>query len=101
MNEKTAKDVNHGFCAGNYANAYETEDLEVALERLDSESPTQAYRDAFIIGFFGSYEVWEIPSDCLDEFMQAFWGQYGEACVTLGYCDARPAEDWRKAGFDV
>ena len=86
--------LSRGFSAGDYANAYETTDLESALAHLDEETDdyTEAYRTAFVIGFFASYALHEIPSDARDTFDERYWSQYGRAVVAAGYCDDRSEE---------
>lgn len=62
-----------GYDAGNYANAYETEDLESALEAegYDDDMPLNPrrfrFREGFVLGFFSSYELDEIPDEHREE----------------------------------
>lgn len=92
-----------GFSAGNYANAYETTDLETALDALDTAGldldadtrPTdpmqrEAYRAAFILGFFGSYSLDEIGDR--EEYDQAYHSAAGKQCLAAGYLDSRDDE---------
>lgn len=83
MNETN---LHRGFEAGNFANAYETDDLEIALENADHKLG-QDYLDAFIMGFFSTYELHEIPSDNLDQYETAYWSRAGRACVRYGFID--------------
>lgn len=67
--------LSHGFDAGNYANAYTSEDLDEAWEIEEDGRPGNAesehFRAAFVIGFFSSYEEHEIPEDHQDEHAAA------------------------------
>lgn len=93
-NEKSVVDaleVSSGFDHGNYANAYETQDLDAMLDAIADESET--YRNAAIVAFFASYELHEIPSDQRDAFDSAYFSGAGKACIAAGYCDDR-AEDY-------
>ena len=80
----TVEDISRGFDAGNYAHAYESEDLDVVLED-NAEGETQAYRDGFILGFFSSYELTEIPSPHYDTYVEAACGPHGQIGVKLGW----------------
>jgi len=51
-------EFDRGFVRGNYASAYETEDYRRAVQGVVGESGF--YRIGFLLGFFSSYEVWEI-----------------------------------------
>jgi hypothetical protein len=59
-------DKSHGFDAGNYAAAYETEDYEVAANRIAGKV-SKTYMQAHMLGFFSSYELHEIPEEWRDE----------------------------------
>ena len=85
--------VSRGFDAGNYASAYTTTDLSaVAGDIPDSEH----YRSAFILGFFSSYELHEIPGSDIETFQEAYFSEGGKMAVAAGYTDERPASDWAK-----
>jgi hypothetical protein len=84
--------ISRGFDAGNYANAYETQDLESALEMSNADEQSPEFRSAFILGFFASYELDEIPSSNREEFDDAYWSEAGKAVVAAGYCDSREDE---------
>ena len=85
-------DVNHGFSAGNYANAYETTDYETAVARLSMNRPAE-YIAAFTLGFFASYELHEMTTDEAEAFTKAYKSPGGRECVAAGYCDPRPELD--------
>jgi hypothetical protein len=87
-----ALEISHGFDAGNYASAYETEDLETALAPMVHQDPSPEYRAAFILGFFSSYSLHEIPSSDRDAYDDAYWSEAGKAVIAAGYCDDRAAE---------
>jgi hypothetical protein len=62
----TDKDCIHqGFDAGNYAAAYETEDYDVAQAAINGTNGL--YRAGHLVGFFGSYELHEIPEQWRDD----------------------------------
>lgn len=82
-------DLSHGFDAGNYANAYETQDLTAGLTKHNDQS--EAFRHAYTLGFFSSYELDEIPSDVRDQFDDAYTSEDGQRVLALGYTDAREA----------
>jgi hypothetical protein len=92
-NDETHDEVRRGFDAGNYANAYESTDLESV--ELDCES--DAYRAAFVLGFFASYELNEIPSDAREAFDSAYRSEFGAIVLAAGYCDSRH-EDYQTEG---
>lgn len=50
-----------GFDHGNYAAAYETDDVENAIGKAKG-----AEREGVILGFFSSYEIHEVPEDYQD-----------------------------------
>lgn len=89
MEKGVAIDLAHGFSAGNYANAYETEDLEVAIQKRNVATRSEAYRAAFILGFYGSYELHEIPLSHRDAFDEAYHSDYGHGVLELGYTGSR------------
>lgn len=76
----TATALSQGFSAGNFGNAYHSEDLMTAWGLLRDETPsTRAEWDigdepdperpfdaGYVLGFFGSYETHEVPSEHRD-----------------------------------
>lgn len=81
---RIATDISRGFDAGNFANAYQSHDLEHCLERLSINCSAE-YIAAFTIGFFSSYSESEIGSD-FDAYLEAF-GLVGARCIAAGYID--------------
>lgn len=76
-------DISRGFSAGNYANAYATECLETALAGL-SMNRSDAYRAAYVLGFYSSYERHEMPDpEAYDDAMAAV----GARAKELGFID--------------
>lgn len=65
LNTIDKTELSHGFYRGNYANAYETEDYEQAVKQLVGQ--TGFYRVGFLVGFFSSYELHEVPGEQQDE----------------------------------
>lgn len=78
-------DLSEGFDAGNYANAYDTTDLEQAISSL-SPNRSEAYIDAFILGFFSSYAPHEMAG-YENTYLDAYYSVSGTRCVELGYVD--------------
>lgn len=89
MTEEADLDLSHGFDAGNYANAYETENLEVAMQGRRVFEKSEAYRTAFILGFYSGYELHEIPGSRREEFDEAYHSDTGRRVLELGYIDSR------------
>jgi hypothetical protein len=100
--EKTA--MSRAFASGDYANAYESTDLETALEAFNAETDdddTDAIirfnrpdheRAAFVLGFFGSYSLDEIGSD-REIFDECYWSDAGQYVVNVArYTDSRTEE---------
>ena len=87
LTERT--EMSRAFDAGNYANAYETTDLETALKR--ARYTAEHTRAAFVLGFFGSYALDEIPDrEIFDECYFSDAGQY--VVRVAGYTDPRDEE---------
>lgn len=95
--ERLGEIVSRGFDAGNFANAYETENYSKALRGLKlpravdgSRLPREledAYRAAFTLGFFGTYELHEMGSH-VEAYREAYFSEGGKACLAAGYTDA-------------
>jgi len=81
--------LSQGFSAGNYCNAYETQDLEQAFKQRDLDGSGEPFKMAFIMGFFASYELHEIPSDCRCWFDEAYHSELGQRVLELGYTERR------------
>jgi hypothetical protein len=81
-----AVQVSHAFDAGNYAAAYESQDMEEAWEKHDSKIPAK-FKPAFIMGFYSSYELDEMEDP--DEYFQAEHSKVGQAVLEAGYTEAR------------
>ena len=75
-------DLSYGFDHGNYANAYETEDLETMLSDLPA-GRSGAYRGGAVLGFFSSYERHEVPADAVDEYDNAM-ANYADKARSIG-----------------
>lgn len=86
LDEKT--EISHAFDAGNYASAYETTDLEYALEHVELKDHERA---AFVLGFFGSYALHEISDR--EIFDECYFSDAGRYVVREArYCDSRDEE---------
>lgn len=88
LDERTA--ISNAFSAGNYANAYETDLLDVALGVCERQEYTEHERNAFILGFYASYALSEIFDR--DDYDAAYYSPVGEACRDAGYIDDRATE---------
>lgn len=83
-------ELSHGFDAGNYANAYVSEDYSraLSLEESEHEKPLSLpYLRAFTLGFFASYEAHELPGEHEDSFWGAYHSPEGKRCLELGFLD--------------
>ena len=87
----TDRDLNisHGFDAGNYANAYDTQNLEDAWAQRNALLESEDWGAAFLLGFFSSYELHEIPGDARDRFDEAYYSDAGQRVLELGYTESR------------
>lgn len=90
MMKANATACSYGFDHGNYANAYETQNLRAMLKGIADKSAD--YRNAAIVGFFGSYSLAEIPGQYRDEYDQAYYSAAGRQCLAAGYLDSRDDE---------
>lgn len=85
LDEATA--ISHAFDRGNYANAYESTDLD----DHDIDDMPEIERHAFVLGFFGSYSLDEIGSD-REAFDEAYFSDAGKHVLSCGYTDCRADE---------
>lgn len=89
--------LSQGFSAGNYANAYTSNDLQAALEVLDDEprelnggETREAFRAAFMIGFFSSYEDDEMSDEDREHHDEAY-NAWAARMMQIGIaCDREP-----------
>lgn len=80
--------ISRAFDAGNYANAYESTDLD----DHDLDDMSEHERAAFVLGFFGSYSLDEIGSD-REIFDECYFSSAGQYVVKVaGYTDDRAEE---------
>ncbi len=77
-------DLSRGFDAGNYDAAYVSTDYETALAKRGQRS--EAYRAAYVLGFFSSHSYDEIGSD-IEAFDEVLSSSDGQRCIELGYVD--------------
>lgn len=85
LDEATA--ISRAFNRGNSANAYESTDLD----DYDIDNMPEIERHAFVLGFFGSYSLDEIGSDC-EIFDEAYFSATGKYVLSCGYTDCRADE---------
>ena len=77
------------FSAGNYANAYDSTDLDD--HDLTALKPHE--RAAWVLGFFGTYELHEMGGDERELFDECYWSAAGQYVVKVaGYTDSRDEE---------
>ena len=63
--------IRRGYEDGNYVNAYETDDFDLACEMYVSDTEDSPYYQGFLCGFFGSYTLEEVPSTWRADLYQA------------------------------
>ena len=81
-------EMSRAFDAGNYANAYDTQDLSTC----EIDEMSQHERAAFVLGFFGSYSLDEIGSD-REVYDECYWSPAGQYVVKVAkYTDDRASE---------
>lgn len=93
----TESTLRRAFASGDYANAYETTSLDKALVNLCKRfrrkgGPSHDYRCAFVLGFFASYELHEIPCDMLPVHEVARDSVAGKRCAELGLIETYESE---------
>ena len=89
------RDLTHydrGNCAGNYAEAYISPDYGRAFAKDTGPKEHSAYCTAFILGYFATYELNEIPSEYREMFDAAYWSEHGQAMVVVEQADDRFAD---------
>ena len=88
LSNEQKTEISRAFNAGNFADAYETNDLDnTHLEDLPKHE-----RAAFVLGFFASYSLDEIGSD-REIFDECHYSETGKYIVNeAGYCDDRTEE---------
>lgn len=87
LDEQTA--MARAFDRGNYANAYESTDLESALDCVEFKPHERA---AFVLGFFASSGLDEIGSD-REIYDECYWSDAGQYVVNVArYIDSRDDE---------
>lgn len=81
-------EISRAFSAGNFADAYETNDLD----NTHVDDLPEHERAAFVLGFFSSYTLDEIGSD-REIFDECYFSEAGKYIVNeAGYCDDRTDE---------
>ena len=86
LEQKT--EISRAFSAGNFADAYETNDLD----NTHVEDLPEHERAAFVLGFFSSYSLDEIGSD-REIFDECYFSEVGRYIVNEAkYCDDRADE---------
>jgi len=73
--------LSEGFDAGNYANAYDSTDLDDFEDKLEGRAP--AYVGGFVLGFYSSYAPHEINDDRYDDARR----KYGRLARQHGFID--------------
>lgn len=75
-------DISRGFEAGNYACAYDTAYYELAIAKL-SPNRSAEYLAAYTLGFFSSYETYEMSDRRLKAYLDAY-SLVGNRAIALG-----------------
>ena len=78
------------FDAGAFNEAYIEGNLNKPYEKETVSRVPLEYFDAYVLGFFASYETHEIPPTDREEFNDAWVSDVGKAVLAAGYCDSRP-----------
>lgn len=87
LDEQTA--ISRAFDAGNYAHAYESQDLTT----FDLDAMTAHERTAWILGFFSSCSLDEIGTDDREIFDECYASPAGRYVVSVAkYTDDRSEE---------
>lgn len=84
--------VSRGFSAGNFAECYVSRNLETALEQEERADQNPDFRAAFILGFFSSYSLEEIPVSAREEYDNAYFSEAGLQAIAVGYFESRADE---------
>jgi hypothetical protein len=83
----------NGYYAGNYAEAYETRDYDDAVAGLrGTHGPGTAYHVGFTLGFFASYEPYEVPPRYADAHSRAYASPHGARLRELGLASCTGAD---------
>lgn len=87
MTDKLEK-FERGWVAGNYANAYGGEDLD---ESHDNERELELNNDAwyagYVLGFYSSYALHEVPDEYRERYVGAFQSEAGRLALEAGFID--------------
>lgn len=59
-----------GYDAGNYGNAYESQDWNAWSAKRNLSARSNEYRQGAMLGFFSSYELHEIPESLQNTIAQ-------------------------------
>lgn len=101
LHERMPEWASRGFDAGNYANAYTTQDLARALGAPKSASERRSeYRAAFVLGFLATYERSEMSETEREAHDAAAATPAGLYCVEQGMCDA-PSDESGEWSFVI
>jgi hypothetical protein len=87
LDERT--EISQAFDAGNYAQAYESENLE----DHDLDGMSEHERAAFVLGFFGSRTLDEMGSD-REIFDKCYWSAAGYYVVKIAKYTGCRAEEY-------
>jgi hypothetical protein len=91
----TEQDLTHydrGSVSGNYAEAYISPDYNRAFNKDTGPKEHNAYCIAYVLGYFATYELFEIPFDYRELFDSAYWSDHGQAMVVDEQADDRGAD---------
>lgn len=85
-------EMSRAFNNGNYGNAYESTNLE----DFDLDEMKEHERAAFVLGFFGTYELDEIPGSDREIFDEEYWSPAGQYVVHVAKYTEPRDDDYRK-----
>lgn len=88
LDERTA--MSQAFSSGDTANAYGSTNLE----NFGVDAMPEHVRCAFLLGFFSSYSLDEIPGDCRELFDECYWSRAGRYVVTVAKYTGDRAEQY-------
>lgn len=75
---KRTEAFSRGYDAGNYGNAYESQDFASWYDARNIGNKPAEYCEGAILGFFSSYELHEISDEIARDDVAALRAKYGE-----------------------
>jgi hypothetical protein len=75
--------LSSAFDSGNYDESYQPVDIEALLESREGDE-WEAWRSAYLLGYYSSYEIHEIPDYARDEYQNALHSIYAKRMRDMG-----------------